>query len=133
LAPWAFRAIVPRPMRALDLAAITLLFPVLLAACAGYTSEARQSEITREIRTTNQESLSRALGATLRARGATLLAAKDEPLVVRACGRMPPLLPAFMPIEHVYVLEGYRVDAVEYVDVPYDGLGEEVVCDEYLD
>ncbi|MDC3961379.1 hypothetical protein KEG38_46590 [Polyangium jinanense] len=48
------------------------------------------------------------------------------------CNRMPGRPPLFTTIESVYVLEGRRADTVEYVDVPYDGLDEDVHCDEYV-
>ncbi|MDI3283902.1 hypothetical protein [Polyangium sp. 15x6] len=216
-------------MRAHAASAMLLSLAVFLPACAGYTSPARRAEIAGEISKTNQESLGRAFAATLRARGATALAAKDETLVthdlerclsayrdltppqpetieiqrisggkliapchafadgfragaaeattddgkrvlvVRAgrddvlyslaatadgkllvlrprlnvverrvvripgtCNRMPSPAPDFMPTERAYLLEGRTLDAVEYVDVPYDGLDEDVHCDEYV-
>ncbi|MDI1450213.1 hypothetical protein [Polyangium sp. 6x1] len=217
-------------MRAPFAAAILIPLAVLLPACAGYTSEARRAEISEEIRKTNGESYQRALSDTLRARGATLLAAKDEPLMVdnlerclssyrgllpeppatieikrvdgrklvvpcqafadafhvgaaevttddgksmlavRAgtdevryalattadgkllvlrpqkkvvdrrvvripgtCDRMPRRRPMFLPMEHAYLLEGRRVDTVEYVDFVYEGLDEDDHCDQYTD
>ncbi|MDI1482708.1 hypothetical protein [Polyangium sp. y55x31] len=48
------------------------------------------------------------------------------------CNRMPSPAPDFMPTESAYLVEGRALDAVEYVDVPYDGLDEDVRCDDYV-
>ncbi|MDC0744625.1 hypothetical protein [Polyangium mundeleinium] len=213
-------------MRALAATPLLISLAVLLPACAGYTSEARRAEIFDEITKTNQENRGRALTATLQARGATVLPAEPETLVVHdlerclsayggltptppetfeiqrvrgrklvapcqafadgfavgaaeattedgkrvlviragrdelfalattaagkllvlrprrevverrvvripgTCNRMPHPEPTFMPTEHAYVLEGRGVDSVEYLDVPYEGLDEDVRCDE---
>lgn len=41
--------------------------------------------------------------------------------------------PRFMPIESVFVLEGRRLDQIEYVDFEYDGVREDVRCDGYIE
>lgn len=206
--------------------AILAFVVVHLAAC-GHTSEARRMEIDQEIARTNGDSLTRAYAATLRARGATALPTRAEPLelphdferclsgysnltpappaeieiarlgggkliapctkfaddlrtgiaeakteqskgvlVIRAenaaslatttegkilvmrpqlhvverrvvriagtCNRMPIVGPNFMPSENAFVLEGQRRDQIEYVGFAYDGIDEDVQCDDYV-
>ena len=58
-----------------------------------------------------------------------------ETRVVRiagTCNRMPSVGTNFMPIESAFVLEGQRRDQVEYVGFGYDGIDEDVHCDDYV-